>query len=540
MKMKKTYILIVIAILLILASCGNKDSSNKVELDEDALKNVNEEGMPIVEEPITLDIFAGKSANTNDNWNDVLIFNEYEKMTNIDVNWEMVPVESMEEKRNLALASGNLPDAFHSASMPTADILKYGQQGVFIPLNDLIEEYAPNFKKILDENEEVKRALTFPDGNIYSFPQMNEPDLLSYRIGPLPWINEEWLDNLDMDMPETTEEFYEYLKAVKEDDPNGNGKADEIPYGGPAIDTLVTYLRGSFGVANMGSSNANIDLEPDTEDIRFYPTTDEYKKLLTYMHRLYSEKLIEQNIFSIEQGQYLANASEGKYGSTSWYSPEEIFGKEAGEVLTGMPTLEGPDGHKEFTTLNSLAFGIGAFVITNENENPAATVRWIDHFYGDEGMKLFFMGVEGETFEETEDGKFEYMDHIINSEEGLTYEQEQAKYMTFPGGGFPSVVSEKYFKGPAMSDKAVAAAETVEPDIVEEPWAAFIYTKEEQDQLDSFGADIDKYVTEMRDKFISGDASLDEWDKYVKTIEDMKVDKYIEIKQAAYDRYMEN
>ena len=539
MKVNKLFIIFGAFVMLMLGACS-KDESAGGEVSEEAKDNTNETGMPIVEEEIKLNFFAGKSPATAEDWNDVMVFNEYEEMTNIDIEWEMVPHASLSEKRNLALASGNMPDAFHSASMPVADILKYGQQGLFIPLNDLIDQYAPNLKKIMEENPDVKKALTFPDGNIYSFPQMAEPELLSYRIGPLPWINEEWLKTLGLKMPQTTDDFYNYLKAVKEGDPNGNGEADEIPYGGPGIDTLFSYIRGSFGVANMGSSNANIDLDPESGDLRFYPTTEGYKELLQYMNKLYSEKLIEQNIFSIESDQYHANASEGKYGSTVWYSPGEIFGEEIGKVLTGMPALEGPGGHKQFTTLMSPAFNIGAFVITNANENPAATVRWIDHFYGDEGMKLFFMGIEGETYEETEDGEFVFMDHITDNPDGLTYEQAQAQYLTFPGGGFPSVTSAKYFKGPAMSDNAVAAAETLKPNLVEEPWSAFIYTKEETDTLASVGTDIDKYVTEMRDKFITGDASFAEWDAYVKNIEQMGLEEYMNVKGQAYERYQSN
>src|SRR5699024_2897920 len=145
----------------------------------------------------------------------VLIWNEYEKMTNIDVNWEMVPHEGLAERRNLSL-SGDLPDAYHSAVIPATDLYKYGNQGTFIRLNDLIDEHAPNFKKILEENPEIEKAITFPDGNIYSFPLIYDPDFSALRISEGPWIREDWLGELGMENPETTEEFYEYLKAVKE------------------------------------------------------------------------------------------------------------------------------------------------------------------------------------------------------------------------------------------------------------------------------------------------------------------------------------
>src|SRR5690625_8007954 len=93
----------------------------------------------------------------------------------------------------------------------------------------MIEGYAPNISKVLDENPDIRKGLTFPDGNIYSIPTVYSPDFSSLLIGAKGWVNGDWLEWLDMDNPETTEEFYEYLKAVKETDLNGNGEQDEIP-----------------------------------------------------------------------------------------------------------------------------------------------------------------------------------------------------------------------------------------------------------------------------------------------------------------------
>ena len=540
LQLKKLLLFLSIIMMFVLAACSNDgadDASGNVEVDEESL---NETGFPILNETETFEFFAGQAPATNEDWNEALLFETYEEMTNMEINWEMVPHSSLVEKRNLALGSGSLPDVFHSASMPIADIIRYGEQGTFVPLNDLIEKYAPNFKQLLEEYPEIEKSLTMPDGNIYSFPQMADPEFIAYRMGPKPYVNGEWLEALGMDIPETTDDYYEYLKAVKEEDPNGNGEADEVPFGGVGIGTLYDFLRGSFGVANMGSSNNNLDLDPDTGDLRFYPISDGYRQLLEYMNKLYSEELIAQNIFSIESDQWHANTMAGIYGSLSWYTPVDIFGEEAGGAFTPIPALEGPEGHKQFTTLYDATVNPGAFVITSANENPAATVRWIDHFYGEEGINLFFMGVEGETYEVNEDGEKVYMDHITNSPEGLTFEQEIAKYLTFPGGGFPSVITQELFPGAASTEQNLEAAEVLKPNLVEEPWTAFKHTNEENNQLQGFGVDIEKYVTEMRDKFVAGEESFDNWDKYVETIESMGLDDYMEIKNAAYDRYLEN
>lgn len=537
MKMKK-WLPLFLVIAMVLGACSNKGSETNEKVENEDLDNVNESGMPIVEEPISLDIFAGKAFASGPNWNDIMIWNEYEEMTNVDVNWEMVPFNSMKEKRNLALASGDLPDAFHTALIPNLDLYKYGDQGTFIELNDLIDEYAPNLKKIFEEYPEVEKGLTFPDGNIYSFPTVFSPDFPSLLLYLKPWIREDWLETLDMDMPETTDEFYEYLKAVKEEDPNGNGEADEIPYGGESIDSLISWLRGSFGVGNRGVNY--IDMDPETDEMRFYPTSDGYKEMLEYIEKLYSEGLIEKNIFTIEDEEYFANGSEDRYGSTVYNTPVELFAGDKAKEFTGIPALEGPHGDNLFTMVSSPLSGTSGFVITNENEHPAATVRWMDYFYSDEGSKLFFMGKEGETFEENEDGEIDYVDEIKNSPEGLTLDQELIKHLTWPGGGYPGIVKEDYFKGAESSESEIEATEKVEADLIDEVWPGFTYTVEENNKLNSVGTDIEKYVGEMKDKFITGDASFDEWDEYVETIEKMGLEDYMEIQETAYERYEEN
>jgi len=111
---KKWWVLILLGLVLVAITACSKDEEEQalVEASDKDKEVLNEDKeFPIVNEEIKLDIFAGQAPATNPDWNDVLIWNEYEEMTNIDVNWEMVPYESREEKRNLALGGGKLPDA---------------------------------------------------------------------------------------------------------------------------------------------------------------------------------------------------------------------------------------------------------------------------------------------------------------------------------------------------------------------------------------------------------------------------------------------
>ncbi|MFC4404113.1 extracellular solute-binding protein [Gracilibacillus xinjiangensis] len=536
MKFKKGLIAATSAVLL-LSACNNAEGSQGENDAETASENVNETGMPIVNEQIKLKIFADRASSTNEDWNDVMVFNEYEKMTNIDVEWEMVPTDALEEKRNLALASGTLPDVFHSADLSNLDLLKYGQQGVFLELNDLIDQYAPNLKKLMEENPDIKKGLTFPNGKIYSMPTIYSPDFTSVLIGSRPWINQEWLDQLGMEMPETTEDFYQYLKAVKETDLNGNGELDEIPYGGTVIGGLVGWLKGAYGLGNIGTRHKYVDIDPENNDqLRFFAAEEGYRQMLEFIHKLYSEGLIQQNIYTIDYNQFLANGSENIYGSTVLTNPRTSFG-DVGEQFIGANALEGENGDKMFVDIGSSLVRLGGFAITKENPDPAATVRWMDHFYSDEGAKLFFMGIEGETYQETEDGEVEYLDKITNSPDGLTMEQELAKYMTWLGGGYPGIVKKDYFKGAESLPSAIEAAERLDPYLPEQLIPAFTFTEEESSRFSALAADIEKYVEETQDKLITGEISFAEWDNYIQTLHDMGLEEYMEIQNAAYERY---
>lgn len=538
MKLKRFSLLLITSFLLaLLAACGGDGDKSKGNDDAGAIENaveVKKTGFPIVEEEIEMTVFANKPVQNEDNdWNDILIWNHYRDQTGIDVKWDLIHPDSLDERRNLAIQGGeSLPDAFFLSQISNSDLLKYGEDGMFIPLNDLIDDYAPNLSALMKENEEIRKAITFPDGNIYALPALIEEDFLSLRLSARPWINTDLLDEFGMDVPETTEEFYNYLKAVKDNHP------DMIPYGGTVIDEMIQWLSGSFGVMNRGAANTNVDLGDDG-NVRFYATTDEYKQMLEYLHQLYSEELIDQSIFSIEWGQFTAAAQEEQYASYTFYDPIDFFGEEVGTPWTGLAALEGPNGHQDYNKVSSSIWDTAGFVITKDNENPAAAVRWMDHFYSDEGAELYYMGVEGETFEVV-DGEKEYMDHIRNPEGDITFEQALAKELTWLGS-ISGIIKADYFIGGETQPQSMEASAKIEPFTPDEIWPGFTFTAEENKILNAQGDDVAKYTEEMRDKFISGNESIDgKWDEYVAELEKMGLEDVMEIYQAAYDRYLEN
>lgn len=526
-----------------LTGCDKKNSGGSDDKLKEKVKhpsgNLKKKGFPIVKDPITVHFMTSHAPNTAKDYNKVANWEHYEKMTNVKVKWGPVQADSTEEKRNLALSGGDYPEAFYGHYMTVSDVGKYGRQGIFIKMNDLIDKYMPNLKKLLKENSDLRRGVTFPDDGIYALPLVIGPEFTAQRIGSKMWARNDWLDKFDMDVPKTTDEYYKYLKMVKTKQPNGKGET--IPFGGyQEGDGLVQGLWGAFGVGNRGNGQDYLDVDPDDDKkVRFFPITDAYKALLEYLHKLYSEGLIAKNIFSIDESKAWDATKKGIYGSTVGIAPYSRAGGKA-KHFAPMPALKGPDGDHAYNAVTTMLRNIGRCVLTDKCKHPVEMARWVDYFYSDEGAKLQFMGVKGKSYKETKGG-VEYIDEITDPPHGKTQDEARKPYVTYQGGAYgPGIIKEDYFKGIESSDESLKATKVVEPDakkVLKDGWTGFTFTQNESERLESLADDIGKYVDESRDKFITGELKLSNWHKYVNKIKKMGLDDYMELQQSAYDRY---
>ncbi|MCV4232747.1 extracellular solute-binding protein [Virgibacillus sp. LDC1] len=518
--------------------CSSKGSGGTAESDSagEGKTAMNETGFPIVSDKMTVTGFAGKFF-ANADWNNIKLWQEYEKMTNIQVQWDTVHKDNLAEKRNLLLAGGDYPEMFYASAFPRADLLKYGKQGAFIPLNDLIDQYAPNFKALMEKYPVIEKGITMPDGNIYGLPTLYDPEFRSVLYGT-PWVKSEWLTKLGLQEPQTLDEFYDMLKAFKEKDPNGNGQKDEYAWGGVGTAGIVNYLRGSFGLNYHGTSNINVDTDPASGKVRFIPTDPRYKELLQFVNKLYKDGLLEQDIMSVKSTEVDAKGVEGLLGVVDNVDPVAIYNQEG---YVGLPVLKGPHGDQMFSATGSPLGNIGMFVLTDKAKNPAALIRWMDYFYSDEGIRMFFMGWEDETYKEDAEGNVDYVDEIKNNPDGLNLDQAVGQYLIWPGGYYPGFVTQKYFKGAEGLQTSVENAKKAEPYVIpqDKVWPPFNFTADEQSELTGIQTDIHTYVDEMRDKFIAGNESFENWDQYVANLQKMGSERYLAIYQSAADRYTE-
>ncbi len=506
---------------------NNGEKNNNGESEEPATL-VNESGMPIVNDPITVKIMAYVPAGAV-SYDEMLFSQEMEARSNIKVDWIEVSPTACTEKVNLALASDDLPDAFLKCNIPITMQTKYMKDQVFVPLNQYLDTYMVNFNKALNDFPDLKPSITLSDGNIYGVPYVNGVDSIGV---PVAYWNKKFFDRLGLTEPKTTDEFYEVLLAVKDGDPNENGEPDEIPLLVQGFHSFRGQLGGAFGLGNRGSAAGFIDANPnDKNKVRFWPIDDNYRKYLDYIRKLWESELIDPEIETNDLPKMVAKANQDIVGFA--YQLHTQLDQRREDFAPITQPLVGPDG-MQMSTRGATALGTGGqFVITKAAQYPEALARWVDYFFEIEGMELYFMGIEGETFTRQEDGRCVYVDSIVNNPDGLSYVQAFGQYLCWGDGRNPALLHPNYFQGAEMFPEHLAVTDALQPYMPEEIWAPFAMNDEEAKFFSTTGLDIEDKVAQFEALWITGKIpnTDEEWNKYIQDLNHMGLDDYIKYQQ---------
>ncbi|MDR1569522.1 MAG: extracellular solute-binding protein [Oscillospiraceae bacterium] len=487
---------------------------------------------PLVEEPITIKAMGLQSPQGGDH-NTMAAWQEYEKMTNIHIEWENVPTATYEERFSVVMASNDLPDMFWAMGISTANLVRYGAMGVFAQLDPYIASSAYNFQNIIDENPSVRGAITMADGHIYGLPNMNIGD--NMRTNKL-FVNPDWLKAVGKEVPESIDEFTDVLRAFRDNDANENGDPnDEIPFivrynDGHFLPILYTF----FGLGNRGVGHRYVDWDYENETLRFIPTSTQFKDLLTWANMLYSEKLLDPQTFENKTSrEIVAKTSANLVGAHGDYVTNT--GSVMQEIFRCIPVMTNYYGEKAYTRTSAMVTNQGSFVINAKTPYVEELVKWADYWYGADGQLMSNMGIEGLTYVKNEDGTVRFTDLMINNPEGLTLTQVRVNYMGYQGGAV--IYSDQYYQGAETYWTATELMEQYRPYLNEEIWESFNPTFEENEAMAEVWTDIKSYIDEMVALFITGGRPLSDWDNYVAEFDRMGVDQYMTIYNAMYERY---
>lgn len=567
MKRKILAVFLALCMSMSLAACngdGTSSTSGSTESGAEASgttaetpENFNAEGLPIVNEPITVDTWI--EGGTDIDWTNNGFVNTVAEESGIQMEITAVSGADSVTQRNLRLASGDFPDVFMldwTSIMTFTDIMQYGvQEQILAPIDQYIEPYSENMGRILEEHPDFADAITATDGHIYGFPRFSECyHCLAY---PKFYIRQDWLDALNLEMPTTTDELKDVLTAFVTQDPNGNGQADEIGLlGGTDFNLMLEY-----GI--IGNSFVTVKPDfwlytPDGENIDISVTTDAYRDGLIYLNDLYANGLIDPTSFTNDSDQFAQTVRLEPY-IVGMYCCDHIgMGYDNANVDEAknyqiVPVLEGPDGVRQ-QSQNSGEGQIQGFhaVMTVACENPEAVFRMIDHYFYDDYWNMYrFHGPEGTGWDYAEEGAKNvfggpatYVINQLSSDESDALVTAngfapgpQADLAEFRAASLPYVEGDALYQ-PENYEQRIAL-DTMDLLNYIPDWnlqySVFIDPENANEYAD-IQTNLNSYIRSATVQFIMGDRDPNndaDWETYLSELDGYQIDRYLELYKEA-------
>ena len=489
--------------------------------------------VPLTEEPVTFRIMVRKEDLSQNTWPEKECVQYTEKQTGIHIEWIEVPWSGWTEKVNLTFASGDLPDAFIGG----VDVVS--NMDMLTPLGDLIDQYAPNVLEMFETLPDMRGALTLSDGNIYSLPT-GDADVKN-QIQTEMWLNQAWMEKLNLKTPTTIDELYDVLVAFRDGDPNGNGIKDEIPLlvSASSEAARVDSLFGLFGTLE---NNQHVRVQDGK--VIFTPQEDAYYDALQWLHKLYAEGLMNQEYFTEDYQQFLAkgNAETCVVGLVlEWYI-DNIILKSNVQNFAYLEPVTGPNGTpiwSKATSPNSPQGTLNGFTITKSCKNPELLVKWYDYINSNlDILNLWNYGPENVIWRYTDDGRWELFND--NVPEGSSSSQIRRTLGTGPNA---PLYAYSRFRGPQAEKYADRIAAKV---AANEAYAKYVPAEnipngfgdaEEETERNMLLVDIDHYLNQFKAHAIVDGITEAEWQDHLKTLSTLGIDEYVGYWQSYYDAH---
>lgn len=506
-----------------------EETGSQAEPAETVSDKLPENYPMISEEGMVMTAFQSTNPNLSDLVNDygeLPWWQEVAVRTGISFEWTMASWASAEEQFNLLIAANDMPNLSLTADYYDDGITSAVENEVFVNLKDYLDEYAPNYKAVV-EREDVYPATHDMDGNIIAFYQIAEEEFTPNN-GVL--FRGDLLEAEGLEIPVTYEEYETVLNALKD----AYGMASPIFH----YPDNSQWLSAGKGVKTEFSLNG-------AGEAVYGPVTDAYREYLSIANRWYEEGLIYKDFYTIPDGQninYLVEKmSTGESIVTFAYCEfANMIALDEGQYfVAGYIPRDDASEQVHLTEGVDSKIGLGkAYAIgpNSTEEQIQALCMLMNYFYTEEGALLANYGVEGVAFDYREDGTPWYTDMILNNPDGLTMTQALCFYV---GYMVPCDCDYTVYNIASLTTWAdfVDAWGTADnawrfPDVS--------LTAEEQENYAAAAADVDTYLDETLIKFVIGDLDVDDnavWQEYLDTMDSLGAGTMIEIYEAALERY---
>lgn len=461
------------------------------------------------------------------------VWQEVEKRLGIKIKWEVSPSNQWNTTMFTRIASGRtLPDVMGLPNWHNADIARFADEKIIVPLNGLINEYAPNIKKLLKENGDIRKQMTAPDGRIYSIDEYFEANEFYDTI----LIRKDWLDKVNLGIPKTIDEFIAVFEAFKKTDLNGNGKNDEIPL------SVSEGYRYDYFCSGFGLSTPLQDCALDKDGkVVFQRATPEYRDFLSFLADMYKRGLMDPQYAVGDPSKFESLVVQNVVGVTvgggDWAARYEAGLKASGVKDADYVLIDPPvdkNGNLQMVKRPSLGGQIG---ISADCKIPEIAIKFMDYLWAtDEGNILLHYGLEGVSYTKNDKGEPVLNDFVMKNPDGLD-----------PGsalrsiGAWPPLFDRQTrdFMSAFFPEDAVQYyADNVAQNKYVEPFPKILPTADEVKEASKILGDINTYQKEMEIMYILGQENISTYDTvYLPKLKELHLDQYVELRQRQYERF---
>ena len=518
-----------------LGGCGS--GSNEKSTSESSDGKVKLKAL-VISHPLTQDI-------NNMKW-----IQEIEEKAGVEIEWEQIYTD-WDVTKSTRFASGDIPDLLFNATA-ASDYTTY--TGLFMDMTELIEQYAPNIQEMFEEVPDTKILATTMEGKIYGIPKFQGkwPDTNTSMF-----INKTWLDNLGLEVPTTFTELQEVLEAFKSQDANGNGdNTDEIPFDFTGWFSSAYSASNLLGGLGIQFTNWGID-GYFTEDgvVKNYAVDERYKAFLKYMNGLYSKGLVNENAItndystfqSLSRGDEDGNAI---VGVTFGWEETDKFGTDlADEYVSFGPLVWDVDENTYDTRwpydYSGLNMAPDRVVMSANCSNPEAAMKFIDQFYDSTvSVEALFGGITDGCIEKTGDNSYKVLNPSDSSIDSGTW-----KWTMTMADNAPMYIRQDteiemtQDMENALNERTIYEEAISKIDLEKDyyPQMFMKYSEADQNTMAMAQANITNITNNYWALWLTGESDIDaDWDTYVESVNAAGLEEVLNIRQAAYDSYLES
>jgi ABC-type glycerol-3-phosphate transport system substrate-binding protein len=512
---KMRFMASILSLGILLSGCGSKQTKEKGNTTPTDTKTTT--GSKISEKERTLTVLMTDSP-TQPLKNYAPAQQEIFKKTNIKLEYQIVPSSNYNDKKNILLASNNMPDIAYISS---ADIVQYGSTGIFLPLKSYIDKM-PNFKKFWSQYPDMSKYLV--GGELYAF-QVVARDETANGFGPI--IRTDLLQKNNLQTPTTFDELLDTLTKLKKVYP------DTKPWTGrkgtTQLLTTTAYMLGS----GYGDGGLYYDFDVDGGKYICGTASKEFKKVLEYLNKAYKAGVLDPDFATTTAEQFDSKMSSGKslfFIDNSGFSlnyTKALKKIDAEAKLQAIPYLKNSAGQRRAvayaTTLAGRFYAINAKV-----KDPDTVIKFMDWMYGKEGSDISNYGAEGVSFQYNSKNEPEFIkDYVMKfkdatpssyyavfSDMGIT----KLNFSLWAGNTRQTFEIEKLAGNwDALSDEYwnLMAKENEKGGAFVQPIENPPLSEKDAERVKQLKLDLNTMLNQEFNKYIMGVEPIDNWDKVI-------------------------